>query len=121
VSVAIEQSSAEDLWAAGMLVADDMLVLADDSRPYKCCFVCSLTSYVKMKKFANTEAENIEKYVRRSINKNYSPFCRSKKNKTLLLFISVKQVFWFQQRVFRKNKYMLSYVRVHFEKNVLLK
>jgi hypothetical protein len=86
LSVAIEQSSAEDVWAAGMLVADDMLVLADDSRPYKCCFICSLTSYVKIKKFANTEVENIEKYVRRSINTNYSSFCRSKKQNSLVVF-----------------------------------
>jgi hypothetical protein len=58
-SVAIEKSSAEDVLVAGMLVAD-MLVLADDSTPYKCYIICSLT-YEKIKKIAHTEAENIEK------------------------------------------------------------
>jgi hypothetical protein len=42
--------------AAGMLVAD-VLVLVDDCTPYKCCIICSLTSYEKIKKFAHTEAE----------------------------------------------------------------
>jgi hypothetical protein len=37
-SDAIEQSSAEDILAAGMLVAD-VLVVADDCIPYKCCMV----------------------------------------------------------------------------------
>jgi hypothetical protein len=58
-SVAIEQSSADDvLLVAGMLVAD-VLVLADDCTPY--CIFCSLTSYEKIKKFTHTEAENTEK------------------------------------------------------------
>jgi hypothetical protein len=54
-SVAIEQSSAENMLAASMLV------LADDCTPYKCCIICSLTSYEKIKKFAHTGAENTEK------------------------------------------------------------
>jgi hypothetical protein len=37
-SVAIEQSSVEDVLAAGMLVAD-VLVVADDYTPYKYCMV----------------------------------------------------------------------------------
>jgi hypothetical protein len=36
--VAIKQSSAEDVLAAGMLVAD-VFVLADDCTPYKCCML----------------------------------------------------------------------------------
>jgi hypothetical protein len=60
-SVAIEQSSAEDVLAAGMLVADVEWVLVDDCTPYKCCIICSLTTYEKIKKFAITEAENTEK------------------------------------------------------------
>jgi hypothetical protein len=55
-SVAIQQSSAEDVLAAGMLVAD-VLVLVGDCTPYKCCIICSLT----IKKFAHTKAENTEK------------------------------------------------------------
>jgi hypothetical protein len=51
-SFAIEQSSAEDVLAAGMLV------LADDCTPHKCCIICSLTSYEKIKKFTPTGAEN---------------------------------------------------------------
>jgi hypothetical protein len=47
-SVAIEQRSAEDVLAAGMLVAD-VLVLADDCTRYKCCVICSLTSYEKIR------------------------------------------------------------------------
>jgi hypothetical protein len=59
-SVAIKQSSAEDILADGMLVADG-LVLAVDYRPYKYCIICSLTSYEELKKIAHTEAENNEK------------------------------------------------------------
>jgi hypothetical protein len=57
-SVAIKQSSAEDVLAADMLVAD-VLVLTDDCTPCKCCIICSLSSY-ELKKFADTEAENTE-------------------------------------------------------------
>jgi hypothetical protein len=59
-SVAKEESSVEDVLAAGMLAAD-MLVLADDCKPYKSCIICSLTSYEEIKKFTHTEAENPEK------------------------------------------------------------
>jgi ribosomal silencing factor RsfS len=55
LSGAIKQHSAEDV----LIV--DVLVLADDCTPYKCCIICSLTSYEKIKKFAHTEAENTEK------------------------------------------------------------
>jgi hypothetical protein len=51
---------AEDVLAAGMLVAD-VLVLAGDCTPYKCYVICSLTSYEKIKKLENTEEENTEK------------------------------------------------------------
>jgi hypothetical protein len=44
-SVAKEQSYAEDVLAVGMLVTD-VLVLADDCTPYKCCIIYSLTSYL---------------------------------------------------------------------------
>jgi hypothetical protein len=54
-TLAIEQSSAEDVMAAGMLVAD-LLVLEDVCTSYKCCIICSLTSYVKIKKFAHIDA-----------------------------------------------------------------
>jgi hypothetical protein len=43
-SVAIEQSSGEDVLAAGMLVAD-VLVVADDFTPYKCCMVSLALGY----------------------------------------------------------------------------
>jgi hypothetical protein len=59
-SVVKKQSSAEDVLPAGMLVADG-LVLADDHTPHKCCIICCLTSYEKIKKIANTEAANTEK------------------------------------------------------------
>jgi hypothetical protein len=39
----------------------DVLVLADDCTPCKCCIICSLTTCEKIKKFAHTEAENTEK------------------------------------------------------------
>jgi recombinational DNA repair protein RecR len=43
------QSFAEDVLAAGMLVAD-VLVMADNCTPYKYCNICSLTSsYEKIK------------------------------------------------------------------------
>jgi hypothetical protein len=40
-TLAIEQSSVEDVLAAGLLVTD-VLVLADDCTAYKCCIICSL-------------------------------------------------------------------------------
>jgi hypothetical protein len=66
--VAIEHSSVEYL-AIGILVAD-VLVLTDDCTPYKCCIICSLTSYEKINKL--------------------HPFAEPE-NKTLLLFVNVEQ------------------------------
>jgi hypothetical protein len=43
------------------MLAADVLVLADDCTPYKCCIICSLTFNEKIKKFANTGAPNSEK------------------------------------------------------------
>jgi hypothetical protein len=54
LSVVIEQSLAENELAASMLGADVCT-------PYKCCIICSLTSYEKIKKNAHTGAENTEK------------------------------------------------------------
>jgi hypothetical protein len=54
----IEHSSAEDVLAAGMLVAD---VLADDCAPYKCCIICSLTSYEKIKKIHSHRSRKYRK------------------------------------------------------------
>jgi hypothetical protein len=45
----VQQSSAKDVLAAGVLVADG-LVLGDDYKLYKCCIICSLTSYKTIKK-----------------------------------------------------------------------
>jgi hypothetical protein len=59
-SVAKEQSSTEYVLAAGMLVAD-MLVLADDFTPYKCCIICSLTSHEKIKKIPPQKSRKCQK------------------------------------------------------------
>jgi hypothetical protein len=81
-------SSAEDVLAAGMLVVD-VLVLADDCTPYKCCIICSLTFYEKIKKIAHTEAKNTDKLcTRRASIQITHPFTEAE-NKTLLLFVNV--------------------------------
>jgi hypothetical protein len=59
-SAAIEQSSAEDVLALVWWFAY-VSVLANDCTSYKCCIIYSLTSFEKIKKFVNTEAENTEK------------------------------------------------------------
>jgi hypothetical protein len=82
----------------------------------------------------HTQKQKIPKNnARRSINTNYSPFCRSRKQNFFVVckcktaeewFIQSKQKSLFSTFcVFRKNKFMLSCVRVQvcFRKNVSLK
>jgi hypothetical protein len=57
---AIQQSFSEDVLAAGMLVAD-VLMLADDYTPYKCCIFCSLNSYEKIKKIRTHRSRKYRK------------------------------------------------------------
>jgi hypothetical protein len=88
-SVAIEQSSAEYVLAAGMLVAD-MLVLADDCTPFKCCIICSLTSIEKIIKI-HTKKQKIPKITHVEASTQITqPFAEAE-NQTLLLFVNVKQ------------------------------
>jgi hypothetical protein len=80
-----------------MLVAD---VLADDCKPYKCYFICSLTSYEKRKKNRNHRSRKyrIIMHIEASTQTAH-PFAEAE-NKTFLLFVNVKlkKLFHFQSK-----------------------